>query len=335
MRRFVTCLAAELFLAACVLAAPNEAYIKDAHIRDDAGIQPHKIRGLVDLTSMFGGRTWFVNSANTGAGDGGGYGATYKQPFATLGYAVSVASAGDLILIAAGHTEAVTSAGAITLDKAITIVGCGYGERRPKFTFSTSTAADIQIREAGVSIYNCIFECDKTGANHVRMIAVLAPGALIENCLFRAGTTTEKSLAFIVLDGYTASPDYCTIRNNAFISATAGAEHAIAIDYASTGLVLEGNYIFGNYSAACVHSGVAHTACFIHHNSLTNTANGKPAIGFAVAATGAIEFNTVNSPLAAAATKTGIDPGACYCNENYGSDGNGDVSGVLNPASDT
>lgn len=335
MRRFVTCLAVDLFLAACVLAAPNEAYIKDAHIRDDAGIQPHKIRGLVDLTSIFGGRTWFVNSANTGAGDGGGYGATYKQPFATLGYAVSVASAGDLILIAPGHTEAVTSAGAITLDKAITIVGCGYGERRPKFTFSTSTAADIQITAAGVSIYNCIFECDKTGADHVRMIAVLAPGALIENCLFRQGTTTEKSLAFIVLDDKTTLPDYCTIRNNAFISTAVGAEHAIAIDYASTGLVLEGNYIFGDYSTACVHSGVAHTACFIHHNSLTNTRAGKPAIGFTAAATGAIEFNTVNCSLAAVATKTAIDPGSCYCNENYGSDAVGDVSGVINPASDT
>jgi hypothetical protein len=229
----------------------------------------------------------------------------------------------------------VTSAGDITLDKAITIVGCGYGERRPKFTFSTSTAADIQITAAGVSIYNCIFECDKTGADHVRMIAVLAPGALIENCLFREGTTTEKSLAFIVLDDKTTLPDYCTIRNNAFISTAVGAEHAIAIDYASTGLVLEGNYIFGDYSTACVHSGVAHTACFIHHNSLTNTNAGEPAIEFAAAATGAIEYNTVNCPLAAAATKTGIDPGSCYCNMNYGSDADGDVSGVLNPASDT
>jgi len=335
MRRFVTCLAVDLFLAACVLAAPNEAYIKDAHIRDDAGIQPHKIRGLVDLTSIFGGRTWFVNSANTGAGDGGGYGATYKQPFATLGYAVSVASAGDLILIAPGHTEAVTSAGAITLNKAITIVGCGYGEKRPKFTFSTSTAADIQITAAGVSIYNCIFECDKMGADHVRMIAVLASGARIENCLFREGMVTRQSLAFIVLDDNTTLPDYCTIRNNAFISTGGGAKHAIAIGYASTGLVLEGNYIFGNYSMACVYSSEAHTACFIHHNSLTNTRAGAPAIKFGAAATGAIEFNTVNCSLAAAATKTAIDPGSCYCNENYGSDAVGDVSGVINPPSDT
>ena len=76
------------------------------------------------------------------------------------------------------------------------------------------------------------------------------------------------------------------------------------------------------------------TTLRIQNNILTNLQSGDHAIELVSACTGVIAYNVGNSTLAAAATRTAIDPGSCYCIENYGSDGVGDVNGVLNPAAD-
>jgi hypothetical protein len=77
-----------------------------------------------------------------------------------------LANRGDVLVLAPGHTEAVSSAGAINLDIAgVTIVGLGSGSLRPTFTFSGVVGADINVDAADNVIENCIF--DLTGVDNL------------------------------------------------------------------------------------------------------------------------------------------------------------------------
>jgi hypothetical protein len=68
-----------------------------------------------------------------------------------------VANRGDVILVAPGHAETVSSAGAIALDIAdINIIGLGNGSNRPTITFDTATTATITVSAANVSVENVI-----------------------------------------------------------------------------------------------------------------------------------------------------------------------------------
>ena len=333
MRKLTMTWAVGLVLAACAWAQPNMGYITDAMIRDDASISPSKIRGLVDLTQLMGGKTWYVNSTNTSGADAAGWGNKVGTPFLTLGYAITAASAGDLILVAPLHVEAVASNTGIIVDKALGIIGCADGELRPVFTFTTATSASIVVTGAGVRFENLIFKCGKTGDDHVTMLNITGAGCDVDNCSFRDGGSTMQTLNAITLG---AGSDFTTIHNCYFRSTIAGAQNAITINSATTGFGIEGCYIYGSYSVSGIYSASAHTECRVRWNNITNvTAGAHTAIGFTAAATGTISFNIVNCTNSAVATHGGIDPGSCYCNENYGSDGVGDVSGVIQPAVDS
>jgi len=80
---------------------------------------------VVDQT-LTTGNIWFVGSGVSGATDSSGYGRSPEAPFASINYAISqaAASSGDLILVLPGHTETVTAAAGLALNKAgLRIVG--------------------------------------------------------------------------------------------------------------------------------------------------------------------------------------------------------------------
>ena len=240
-------------------------------------------------------------------------------------------AAGDTIVIMPGHTEEVSAAAGIDMDVAgVTVMGLGNKDNRPTITFSTSTLADIDIDAANIRIKNLKFtlSVDSPAA----LIDVNASGFIIEECEF-LGTSSYQPDIWITLD---ANADGSKILNNEFIDATAGATEAIEIAGALTGLEIAYNRIWGDYSNACIYSSVAPTELDIHHNRLTNLQANDHCIELTSTATGVIAYNVVNNAsLGAAATRGAIDPGSCFCIENYGSDGVGDVSGVLNPAADS
>lgn len=100
------------------------------------------------------GNVWFVDSnngsdGNTGAGD---------SPFATVDFAIGQCTAnnGDIIVVAAGHTETLATASAITSDVAgVTIIGLGEGADRPTFTFS-ATDSTWAVSAASTVIRNVV-----------------------------------------------------------------------------------------------------------------------------------------------------------------------------------
>ncbi len=103
------------------------------------------------------GNIWYVNSS-TGS-DTANNGKAPNQAFATLSAASSAATAsnGDIIYIAPGHTETLTSATSLTLSKAgITVIGLGSGSLRPTFTLGTVATTTINVTAANITISNII-----------------------------------------------------------------------------------------------------------------------------------------------------------------------------------
>lgn len=105
-----------------------------------------------------GGNYWYLCN-RTGANGSDGNEGTADMPFATLAFAISkcVADQGDVIVILSGHAESVIAAAGIAVNIAgITIIGEGNGADRPRFTFSTSTAATMTITAANVTMANIV-----------------------------------------------------------------------------------------------------------------------------------------------------------------------------------
>lgn len=113
------------------------------------------------------GNIWFADSGSATGGDTVGHGQNPDTPFLTWDYAVGMCSEnnGDIIKLMPGHAETLTTAGAVTLDKAgVTTIGMGEGASRPTFTFSsTDNSASVLITAASTKIKNIIGICGDDG----------------------------------------------------------------------------------------------------------------------------------------------------------------------------
>jgi hypothetical protein len=274
------------------------------------------------------GKIYYVCSVN--GQDGAGAGVNPTLPFATIDFAIGrcAASKGDRIYVLPGHAETVT--GDIDLDVAgVTILGLGNGENRPVVTFGTNTSAKLDIDAANCRVRNIVFKNDID--SQVVVIDIDGAGTIVEDCELLEGSSKQ----FLI--GIDIGADRCVVRRNYIKSVAVGANSGIKISAAVDRPTIVDNEVFGDFADAAVHnptSAVA-TRCNISRNTLTNVQSGDHAIELVSACTGVISYNIVNSSLAAAATKTAIDPGACYCIENYGHDAADDTSGVLNPVADS
>ena len=103
------------------------------------------LNAAILLAQQFG-NDWYVNSAAASGGEG----ASPASAKTTAQAAIDIASAGDRIYVAPGHTETVTAT-SIALNKAgITIICLGNGRNRPTFTYGAA-AATIAVSAANVT----------------------------------------------------------------------------------------------------------------------------------------------------------------------------------------
>jgi hypothetical protein len=159
--------------------------------------------------------------------DASGYGVARDKPYATLKYAINTGAANAIFIVAAGHTETITSS-AITADQNTAwVIGEGEGDNRPLFTrgydgvavtldaaattphlfanvrFAESTVSSTDIRlniGAALSvIHNCEFEC---GAMDQGRTADVGNGAIIWACGFTSVATSIATLPSHVLSGF-------------------------------------------------------------------------------------------------------------------------------------
>ncbi len=273
------------------------------------------------------GNIFYVFSGAVGTGSG----RSPADACTTIDAAINLCTAnnGDIILVLPGHAETVAAAAGFALDVAgVTIEGLGVGEARPIITFATSTAATCTISGANSVVRNIVFKNDID--SQVVAVPVTGAGSGLDKCEFLEGSSKQMLVAVDLGEDRT----FCT--NSYFKSVAAGADSAIKISAAKDRILITGNEVFGDYSDACIHNptGNVATRLRIENNVLTNLQSGDHAIELVSACTGVINRNIVNSTLAAVGTKGAIDPGSCYCNQNYGSDGVGDVNGVVQPADD-
>src|SRR3990167_9176585 len=105
---------------------------------------------------------------------------------ATIQAAIDLATSDedDVIFVTNGHSEDITAAGGITVNKTgLKFVGLGVGSNRPTINFTTATTADLEIDNAFTVFENFIF--DLTGFDAIAAaIDVDSTYATFRNCEF-------------------------------------------------------------------------------------------------------------------------------------------------------
>lgn len=203
-----------------------------------------------------------------------------------------VAGRGDVIYVMPGHAETVTAAGGIACDVAgVRIQGLGEGSNRPTITFSTSTAADINIDANNVTIDNMRF--DLTGIDAlVAPIDVNANNFKLSNCFVITASASAQATLAILTD---ANASRMKLIDNEFIGTTdAGTAAAVRI-VGGNEHIIDGNRFYGAYTTTLGAIDNATTACLrvqVTDNFIQNaTASSTVAMNFQAGSTGVIANN--------------------------------------------
>lgn len=240
------------------------------------------------------GNYWFVNSVT---GSNGNPGNVPNLPFASIASARTAATAnnGDVIICMPGHTETITGAAGIALSKAgLYIVGLGTGSVRPTITLSTSTAAQMTVAGANVTIDNFIL--DFTGIDAiVAAVSITAADVAFVNCEVR----TNNATAGCVLGLVTAATatrfrvENCFFNGpaiNAGTTTTAQIKHEVGIDY-----IIRNNVFLGGKVTQNILNATTILGGLIDNNRFV-TYTGTKGIAVAAASTPFITNNRFNVP---------------------------------------
>lgn len=247
------------------------------------------------------GQYLFVSSIT---GSDGNIGSSVA-PFATIAGAVNAVntSKNDVVVLMPGHVEAVNKAAYLTIAKnGVYIIGLGQGALRPTLTWGTSTAAQIIVSGAQVTIDNVVL--DFTGIDAV-VAAVSVTGA---DFAIRNSTILTNSGTAGVVKGFltAATATRFTVENNLFFgpavntgtTTTAQVDHEVGVDYVIRNNVFYGKCTQNILNATTVLGGV------IDNNRFVTT--GTVVITMATASTPFITNNRIHvasgsTPIVAAA----------------------------------
>ena len=236
------------------------------------------------------GSYYFVDGTTGADGNEG----SWSSPKASITGALGscVANNGDVIVVMAGYTAAVSAAAGLALSVAgVTIVGLGNGTNRPTITFDTTTAATMSITAANVTVENFIF--DLTGFDAI--VAPISPTGAdfsLLNCDIETGDATNQA-ALAVLT--TAAATRLTVAGCTFHgTADAGTATAIRI-VGGAGHKIINNSFIGAYTTSLGAIDNVTTACteaVVQGNLINNlSASSAKAMVFVATSTGIISNN--------------------------------------------
>ena len=219
------------------------------------------MRGM-PLFGLFPGNVYWVDSGGGGSSKG-----TFKSPVATLteGIALCTANNGDYIMIKPGHSETITGAGGITMDKAgVSVVGLGQYDDRPAFLMDGSAAVTMLVTAANCAIYNCVFRSGHAAIT--TFCTISAKGCLFDSCLFEENVTGEEFIAVFKTSATAYAADGLELINNTlnFDDAT-GTTLPINLLAHSRDVKIIGNTIIGDF-ASTYEAIYSATASFHHFN---------------------------------------------------------------------
>lgn len=275
------------------------------------------------------------------------YGALYPDGYpvvyTTIALAVAscVAARGDLILVAPGHTESISSNTALTMSiSGVQVVGLGIGSQRPVITFDTANTATINVSANGVSFKNIVFVANFLAIASAFTLTTATDFQLLQ-CEFR-DTSNVLDFLFIVTTATTANAaDGIVIDGCKIMSTTAaGVQGLISFLGANDRSVIRNNYytsLSTNTAAILpIAAGKAVTNLLILNNIMNITNAAGTGTGYLITAntagTGFIDGNRFSAlpttPLLVTAGR-----GFAY-GINYHTD-TADTSGYIIPAQDS
>lgn len=234
------------------------------------------------------GRAALNNRSEIDAMYGSGWNDGLPMIYTTVKLAMvsCVASRGDVIFVLPDHTETISNATDLAINKAgVSIVGLGRGSLRPTFTFDTATSANIPVTVGNISIRNCIFI-----ANFLDIVSCFtitaAPEFSVQNCEFR---DTTVSLNFIthVTTTVTVNADGLDFsRNRLIITGTTAATTPIKIAGTISRVTINDNYInkavLNNVACILAHGALVVTNLEMTRNTLISRNTDSATGGFLI-----------------------------------------------------
>lgn len=221
----------------------------------------------------------------------------------TAALAACTASAGDVILVLPGHTESITAAASIALNVAgVRVVGLGAGRNRPTLTWSTSTAAQMTVTGANMSLENFVLDMTGISAVVAGISVTAADFAFLNNEVIISTGTNAPVLGILTA----ATAARLRVEGNRFIgpatstdTCTAAIKHEVGIDY-----VIRRNEFKGKFTQAILNATTLLGGLIDDNRFVIGT--GTVAITMAAASTPFITNNRMNvasgtAPIVAAA----------------------------------
>lgn len=287
---------------------------------------------------MTTGNVFFVDSGHASASDTPGGGTSPDAPFATLDFAIGqcTASNGDHIICMPGHSETLSSAGAITFDVAgVTVIGIGHGANRPTFLVDAAATTDIDITAANVVLRNLVFSAGHADVN--ACLDLSASDLWVDQCEFKDNAANENFVDYIACSAVANQCDGLKVTRSVVISPDVGNDSFIQTPEDIDRLTVQQNYISLGVAAGepiiGATTGKDFTNCLVTHNYLLrlNTAGAMAMSSDTTANSGIIAYNVVGHADTAGAAPWDVTGARLF--ENYAL-GVNDASGLLLPAVD-
>ena len=286
----------------------------------------------VDNTALTVGNIWYVNSAAAGKGTTSAYGYNPDAPFSTVVAASDSGNlaSGDIVLIAAGHTEAISAAAGWDCDTAgVTFKGLGVGDLRPTITLDTDALADVDIDAANITFENLRFI-----ANFVDITAAIdvnADGFTCRNCEF-IDTSVILNAVIWILGASGTTSDRMVVENCEFYAFGTANTAAISMPGTPDRCVVRDNIFIGDWGSAAILAAGIVTKISILRNLVSNLDAGNDVgINLADTSTGIIAYNGVGGRETDNSTDQITGGTTMTLIQNYAVD-EGDRQGILDPA---
>ena len=285
-----------------------------------------------DLSALTFGNIWYVNSGHAAKGTTTAYGASPDYPFSTVVAASDsgLLASGDIVLVAAGHTETLSAAAAWDCDTVgVTFRGQGRGDLRPTITLDTGIGTDIDIDAANITFDNLRFI-----ANFLDITAALdvnADGFTCRNCEF-IDTTASLNAKIWILGASATTSDRMVVESCEFFAFGTANTAAISLPGTPDRCIVRDNTFVGDWGTAAILAAGICTNLSILRNLISNLDAGNDVcINVADTSTGIIAYNGVGGRETDNTTDQITGGTTMVVIQNYAVD-EGDRSGVLDPA---
>ena len=229
----------------------NNAYQWTGSSKDRATVWAQDIENMALVGGALGpgAKVFYVDSGRGASGDG----TSWSRAFITLDEAFAsgkaTADRGDYVLMAPGHNEGISTAGAIDIDVAgVTVRGIGNGSLMPTIDYDAG-AATMVIGAANVRIENIRLRTSANAVSAAIRVEAAGDNYVIAGCEFGyAESAGDEFRVGVLLD---AGADDGYIVGNLFKAGANSASSAVLLSAVSS-VWIEDNFMYGDYIAAVV-----------------------------------------------------------------------------------